>query len=127
MNKVRTLVALTVVAGGIAGRTGTAHAASEGCTAAAGLSCSYVARQAGGITAIGNGWRVTVIRKGKNRAITFGPAGMTDVGHSTLKRTNAIRPGDEVFVRTELPAAPCLCLCLTGQFGAVAVGTDSNR
>jgi hypothetical protein len=125
MNTVRTFVAVAVFAGGMAGWTGTADAASEGCTAAAGLSCEYRATKAGGIMAIGNGWKVRVFRNGQEK--TYGPQDMTDVRGSTLKRSNAVRKGDYVFVQTTLPAAPCLCLCVTGQFGAVAVGPDYNR
>jgi hypothetical protein len=52
---------------------------------------------------------------------------MTDVRGSTLRLPGAIRPNDRVYVHTTLPAAACLCLCVSGTIGAVTVGTDANR
>ena len=149
MNKIRTLIAIAVFTGGMAGVSGTAHAASEGCTAAGGVSCEYRATKAGGIMAVGNAWQVHVFRHG--REITYEPRenamarrsfdavwsyifsvdspAIADVGLvtdlSALKRPNAVRPGDYVFVQTTRPAD--VCLCVTGTFGAVAVGPDYNR
>jgi hypothetical protein len=125
MSRVGKIMAAVVIAGTMASWTATAEAASEGCTAASGLSCEYRATRAGGIVAIGNGWQVRIYRHGHEKA--YGPKDMTDVRGSTLKLRNAVQNGDYVFVKTTIPAAPCLCLCVSGQFGAVAVGPDYNR
>ncbi len=120
----RVLIAAAVAMGG-SSLAGTAEASvpPEGCTAAMGISCEYRARSAGGIIAFGNGWQVRIYRQGQET--TYGPKDMTDVRRSTLKLRNAVQKGDYVFVRTTIPAE--LCLCVTGQFGAVAVGPDYNR
>ncbi len=123
MRFVSKTMTVVVIAATIATWTTTAEAASEGCTAASGLSCEYRATKAGGIVAFGNGWQVRIYRHGHET--TYGPKDMTDVRRSTLKLRNAVQKDDYVFVRTTIPAG--LCACVTGQFGAVAVGPDYNR
>jgi hypothetical protein len=117
----RRLVSVALVALAAAGWTTTARAVGDGCEAASGSTCYYRATRNGGIVATGNSWKVGVLRRG--RYAEYGPASWVDAQHSTFRRTNVIRKGDFVYVRTgnmwgEWPPVVA---------GAVAVGSAYNR
>jgi hypothetical protein len=124
---------VTVVIGIVLAMTVVPHAhAAEGCTIAGGTrfpsspigpSCSYRAKKAGGIVASGNMWRVKIVRG--RRVIQYGPANYTDAARYTLRKPNAIRKGDRVYVSTgDTVYDPWSCICVVFDF--VGTGPDYN-
>ena len=70
----------------------------DGCIAAAGAACSYTAREAGVIQAVGNGWGVEIVRG--DRKMFIGPREYLDVAGRVSESTAVIRPGDLVHAWT---------------------------
>jgi hypothetical protein len=108
---------------------GDARAASEGCTVTIGQYCRYTATRSGGIEAIGNTWRVKIVRRGVEFDKLYEAWCPSRRCENVLfKIRNAIRKGDRVYVRSGDTVRHAISFAdwPPAAFGYVGAGPDYN-